>query len=286
MANIIALFSIAILLQFVNSVPLMLVPTQNVKRRHTTHKSATQCDSDCQENITVSKNLRLKEQFQNPTNNVVRDEEQVPFREEELLRVLPKRPVFVVPREEQPSYVAPRVEQPSQPPVLVVPVRKPEETPLAYVVPIQEAQFSIQGPQRFFRTPRMVSSTVLAYLPVADVPLYRTFIHGFDSLKDSVNIEDSGSNTVKRDATDDFMEQLAHDAIMPNILPTMQIPELRSAGYGDSQVSVQAVYPDLQGSSSKSTCAVPLLFGCSPRVVIGALARKVSSHGTSAVPAY
>ncbi|CAG9783880.1 unnamed protein product [Diatraea saccharalis] len=74
------------------------------------------------------------------------------------------------------------------------------------------------------------------------------------------------TSRVTRDDDDmeEFMKQLAHDANMDNILPTMEVPLARSRSYGNEKSSSVAVYP-----GNVNDCGVPILFSCVPNVNIG-----------------
>lgn len=76
-----------------------------------------------------------------------------------------------------------------------------------------------------------------------------------------------------------YMEELAHDAMMNNLLPTMHVPFVRGAERSPSYQQVSkpvveqrtgqliAVFP----TSKANNCAIPILLRCSPNVVRGSL---------------
>lgn len=77
-----------------------------------------------------------------------------------------------------------------------------------------------------------------------------------------------------RSTEEEFLAELSHDAIMNNIIPTMQVPFSRYASaptptqysYGASGGSPAiAVFPD----SASGGCAQPILFSCSPQITRG-----------------
>lgn len=81
---------------------------------------------------------------------------------------------------------------------------------------------------------------------------------------------------ITRSRREDYLDQLTHDGIMNNILPTMPIPFVRGAESSPSyQVpqqsqttgSVRAMYP----TRSSNRCALPILLGCSPNMFRGTM---------------
>ncbi|XP_063892156.1 uncharacterized protein LOC126054294, partial [Helicoverpa armigera] len=70
----------------------------------------------------------------------------------------------------------------------------------------------------------------------------------------------------------DFLEDLAHDAMMNNLLPTMSVPFVRGAGRSSVAQPAQrmgpvtATYP-----GASNNCAVPILLRCSPNIIRGTL---------------
>lgn len=68
-----------------------------------------------------------------------------------------------------------------------------------------------------------------------------------------------------------LLDQLKHDAIIPNILPTMPVPFVRGADfspvYQDQDATiVMVLYP-----GRVPDCGLPLLFGCTPKMIFGGL---------------
>uniref|UniRef100_A0A2A4K230 Uncharacterized protein n=1 Tax=Heliothis virescens TaxID=7102 RepID=A0A2A4K230_HELVI len=70
----------------------------------------------------------------------------------------------------------------------------------------------------------------------------------------------------------DYLEDLAHDAMLNNLLPTMSVPFVRGAGRASVPQAarqmgpVTATYPGVSNN-----CAVPILLRCSPNIVRGTL---------------
>lgn len=79
-----------------------------------------------------------------------------------------------------------------------------------------------------------------------------------------------------RPSENDFLTELEHDAIMKNIIPTMQVRYTSPVYSNEPVVSAGpaiAVFPNAPYSS----CAQPILFSCTPKVTRGVLAQKASS---------
>lgn len=80
-----------------------------------------------------------------------------------------------------------------------------------------------------------------------------------------------------RSEVDDFLEQLNHDTIMNNILPTMPFPFLRTSNHGESPQEdlVTAIFPGVANTAS----AIPILLSCSPKVHQGTLQNyQINNH--------
>lgn len=70
------------------------------------------------------------------------------------------------------------------------------------------------------------------------------------------------------DEYQDFLDQLNHDAIMENVLPTMTVPMARSYGSQVPPIASPAIalYP-----ANVARCGIPLLLSCSPNISRGVL---------------
>ncbi|XP_073943797.1 uncharacterized protein [Choristoneura fumiferana] len=117
---------------------------------------------------------------------------------------------------------------------------------------------------------------------------YNTRIHGLAPSEDSAQIFNSNIyqsqdmlplnlRLARRTSNyDEFLAQLAHDAMINNILPTM--PYVRtSEGYQVPYGSRQAIalYP----RAGIQSCAQPILLGCSPSIFQGSLVPRSHSTG-------
>ena len=75
----------------------------------------------------------------------------------------------------------------------------------------------------------------------------------------------------------DFLEDLAHDAMLNNLLPTMPVPFVRGAERSTSYHASKPVVAQRTGqvavfpNSKANNCAIPILLRCSPKVVRGTL---------------
>ncbi|XP_026724616.1 uncharacterized protein LOC113491696 [Trichoplusia ni] len=116
-------------------------------------------------------------------------------------------------------------------------------------------------------------------------PVYSTHIHEtIPSLEergdydlDVLNPENSELSVpnlrISRSRTGDYMDELRHEAIMSNILPTMPVPYVRGTEHYELpqrehfQRPLIGVYPN----GAANDCALPLLFNCSPGVVRGTM---------------
>lgn len=130
----------------------------------------------------------------------------------------------------------------------------------------------------YFGLPRM---SPLESLP----PVHSTYIHGLDEARyDEKELWESSLLTpnvvriqrtlpgIPRDEYHDLLAQLEHDAVMPNILPTMAVRQSghsapQFVSYGDTV----AVFPQ-----SASESAIAILLSCAPQVDAGVLAPKMA----------
>ncbi|CAD0196900.1 unnamed protein product [Chrysodeixis includens] len=85
---------------------------------------------------------------------------------------------------------------------------------------------------------------------------------------------------ISRSRTHDYMDELRHEAIMSNILPTMPVPYVRGADpyqvprRGHLPGPLLGIYP----SGASNDCGLPLLFNCSPDVVRGTMPDAYPDH--------
>lgn len=120
-------------------------------------------------------------------------------------------------------------------------------------------------------------------------PVISTYIH--ETIPEEVEIDDGfdvnglSDNDIYfppyvravRSRDHDFLEQLQKDAIMPNLLPTMPFPYMRSASQPNYQTPLDgktgpvAMFPYGSGSD----CALPFLLSCTPKVNRGVLTQNV-----------
>lgn len=80
--------------------------------------------------------------------------------------------------------------------------------------------------------------------------------------------------------SDDFQDQLEKDAVIPNILPTMPFPYMRSAGLAKYQSPGESGTVALFPSGSGSDCAIPFLVSCSPKIYPGTFTQNVYGGNT------
>lgn len=109
-----------------------------------------------------------------------------------------------------------------------------------------------------------------AFLPIGRLPpVYTTHIRNYTPFDLQTS---SSARSIRSREEDEFLEELSHDAVMPNILPTMEIPMGRS--YVKPNVhalgGLTAVFPGHPGS-----CGVPILLSCSPNISKGVLGKHL-----------
>lgn len=142
-----------------------------------------------------------------------------------------------------------------------------------------------------FQLPRYMSER---YIPlVKSLPPVSMQIH--ESIKEMNNYESNDELDMEnvlyrtpnvravRSREEEFLKQLEHDAMIPNIIPTMPVPFVRTAASPEYQAIedtplVMVIYP-----GRVSDCALPFLFSCSPKIAYGSLAQTPYS-GYSSIP--
>ncbi|KAJ8725774.1 hypothetical protein PYW08_003957 [Mythimna loreyi] len=166
------------------------------------------------------------------------------------------------------------------------------QTPYEADAVTYEVDKGLAGSQEADLYPYVHTSIPAALNPVPSVrvlpPVYATHIHetmpslenrdNFDI--DVLNPENSEMMTPNLRITRserDFLEDLRHDAMMNNLLPTMPVPFVRSVEKSPSYPvlrpgaqrtgQVMAVFP----RSKINNCAIPILMRCSPNMTRGRL---------------
>lgn len=96
---------------------------------------------------------------------------------------------------------------------------------------------------------------------------------GFNELSDS-DVYFPPYVRAVRSKDDDFLDQLKKDAAIPNILPTMPFPYMRTAGLAKYTRPGEGGSIALFPSGLGSDCALPFLVSCSPEIYAGSLTQN------------